>query len=79
MRIGTLALALGLALAATPALAQSQPNFGPNAPSGGDSFGKPPSGRTHPMSGARAYAYRAHSYHALHWRRHHHHHYRHHD
>ena len=78
MKIGTLVLAVGLTLAAAPAFAQSQPNFGPNAPSQGDSFGKPPSGRLHPMSGARAYAYQAHSYHALRWHRHHyyrHHHY----
>ncbi len=52
------------------ALAQSQPNFGPNAPSVGDSFGKPPSGNLPPMSGARAYAYRSHSYHFLHHRYH---------
>jgi hypothetical protein len=70
-------LAFGLSLAGlSGALAQSQPNFGPNAPSVGDSYGKPPSGSMHPMSGKRAYAYRSHSYsffHVRHHRRHHHH------
>jgi len=71
-------LAFGLAIVGTcGALAQSQPNFGPNAPSQGDSFGKPPSGAMPPMSGAKAYAYRSHSYNAL-QPRHRHHHVRHH-
>jgi hypothetical protein len=79
MRRPTL-LALSVAatlLGATPAFAQSQPNFGPNAPSRGDSYGKPPSGTYPPMSGAQAYAYRSHSSHWR-WHRHHHrYHYRH--
>jgi hypothetical protein len=28
----------------TPSLAQSQPNYGPNSPGGGDTFGEPYSG-----------------------------------
>ena len=44
-------------------LAQSTPNFGPNAPSVGDSFGKPYSGARPLPSGARAYHWRrAHAY-----------------
>jgi hypothetical protein len=31
-------------LAPTPSLAQSQPNYGPNSPGGGDTFGEPYSG-----------------------------------
>jgi hypothetical protein len=41
-------------------LAQSLPNYGPNAPSTGDSFGKPPSGTRPPgvtRNGYRSYAY----------------------
>jgi hypothetical protein len=61
------------------ACAQSQPNFGPNAPSRGDSYGKPPSGTLPPPSGAKAYRYRSHSYamfrpHHRWWHRHHRHH-----
>ena len=41
----------------TGVLAQSLPNYGPNAPSRGDSFGKPYSGAQPLRSGARAYAY----------------------
>jgi hypothetical protein len=52
----------------TVSLAQSMPNYGPNAPATGDSFGKPPSGMHPPRSGYRAYAYQ---------RRLHHGHYRH--
>ena len=43
--------------ATTVSLAQSLPNYGPNAPATGDSFGKPPSGTYPPRSGYRAYAY----------------------
>jgi len=68
-----LALSLGI-IGTSGALAQSQPNFGPNAPSRGDSYGKPPSGTLPPMSGARAYAYRSHSYNFFHPRPHRHHH-----
>lgn len=50
--------------------AQSLPNYGPNAPATGDSFGKPPSGTHPPGSGHRAYAYqRAHHWHYRHWHR----------
>lgn len=63
-------------LGATSAFAQSLPNYGPNAPTGRDTFGKPPSGTYPPPSGAQAYAYRAH--HSWRWHRHyrHHHHWR---
>ncbi len=75
MRVATALLAFSLAVIGTSAaLAQSQPNFGPNAPSVGDSYGKPFSGSRPPMSGARAYAYRSHSYQMFHWRHHRHHH-----
>jgi hypothetical protein len=44
----TLALLAGIALTAnvtaTPSLAQSQPNYGPNSPGGGDTYGEPYSG-----------------------------------
>jgi hypothetical protein len=72
MRVASTILALSLSVFATAAFAQSQPNFGPNAPSVGDSYGKPPSGTRPPMSGVRAYAYRSHSYNLLqrHHRRH---------
>ena len=64
-----LALSLGLVFCgAHVSMAQSLPNFGPNAPTHGDTFGKPPSGTYAPPSGAKAYAYRAH---ARHIRRHH--------
>jgi hypothetical protein len=77
--VKALALSAALVIAgASVALAQSQPNFGPNAPSRGDSYGKPPSGTLHPMSGAKAYAYRSHSYNMFHFRRHHRHHHHHH-
>jgi hypothetical protein len=52
-------------------LAQSLPNYGPNAPATGDSFGKPPSGTYPPRSGYRAYAYQRHWH--YHYRRHWHH------
>lgn len=41
----------------TVSLAQSLPNYGPNAPANGDSFGKPYSGAQPLRSGSRAYAY----------------------
>jgi hypothetical protein len=54
--------------ATTISFAQSLPNYGPNAPATGDSFGKPPSGTHPPRSGSRAYAYqRAHHSHHRHW------------
>jgi hypothetical protein len=37
-----------LAAATTVSFAQSLPNYGPNAPATGDSFGKPPSGTRPP-------------------------------
>lgn len=56
------------------AAAQSLPNYGPNAPATGDSFGKPYSGaRPLPQRGGyRSYAYmRGHHHHAWRWHRHH--------
>jgi hypothetical protein len=50
----TIAVLLSLT---TISLAQSLPNYGPNAPSRGDSFGKPYSGAQPLRNGARAYAY----------------------
>ena len=55
-------------LGASSAFAQSLPNYGPNAPTGRDTFGAPPSGTHPPPSGAKAYAYRSHS---DYWYRHH--------
>jgi hypothetical protein len=52
----------------TLSFAQSLPNYGPNAPSRGDSFGQPPSGTYPPRSAYRAYAYRAHHWHHRHLR-----------
>jgi len=46
----TIALALLVGVAATvnltpaPSFAQSQPNYGPNSPGGGDTYGEPYSG-----------------------------------
>ena len=67
-----LSLAAAL-LGASSAFTQSLPNYGPNAPTGRDTFGTVPSGTHPPPSGAQAYAYRSHS---GYWYRHHH--YRHH-
>ncbi len=55
--------------ASTICFAQSMPNYGPNAPTRGDSFGKPPSGTHAPRSGYHAYAYqrRLHHWHHRHW------------
>jgi hypothetical protein len=55
MTLKTLLAAGAVLLAATTlSLAQSQPNFGANAPATGDSYGKPP------LSGRAAYNARAH-------------------
>lgn len=49
MTMKTLAAASAIFLSATTvALAQSMPNYGPNAPATGDSLGKPPSGTRPP-------------------------------
>jgi hypothetical protein len=52
--------------ATTVSLAQSLPNYGPNAPASGDSFGKPYSG-AQPLRqrarGYKAYASQRHSHH----------------
>lgn len=66
--IAAFAMLLG---ATTVSLAQSMPNYGPNAPATGDSFGKPPSGMHPPRSGSRAYAYqqRLHRSHHRYWHR----------
>jgi hypothetical protein len=71
MTVKTLLAALALLLSATIiSLAQSLPNYGPNAPATGDSFGKPPSG-TNPPRALRqrysAYAYER-RLHRRHWR-----------
>jgi hypothetical protein len=66
MQIKTLALASAVVLTATTAsFAQSLPNFGPNAPGYGDSYGKPVSG-TYPPIGYGGYAYAPRPY----WRGH---------
>jgi hypothetical protein len=64
--IAAFALLLG---ATTASFAQSMPNYGPNAPATGDSYGQPPSGTHAPRSGYRAYAYqyRVHHWHRRHW------------
>ncbi|HTM72488.1 MAG TPA: hypothetical protein VL198_04590 [Pseudolabrys sp.] len=72
MTLKTLAAASAILLSATTlSFAQSMPNYGPNAPSTGDSFGKPPSG-TRPPGVTRSqrsnYAKRAHRhYHRNHY------------
>ena len=49
MTLKTLLSAFALLVAAaTVSFAQSMPNYGPNAPVTGDSFGKPPSGTRPP-------------------------------
>jgi hypothetical protein len=49
MRPRTLLSAAAVLVAATTmSFAQSLPNYGPNAPSTGDSFGKPPTGTRSP-------------------------------
>jgi len=63
MRSKTLVLATALVLCSgSISWAQSSPNFGPNAPTRGDTYGKPPSGTYRPPSGAKAHAYRSHNY-----------------
>jgi len=54
--------------ATTLSFAQSLPNYGPNAPAQGDSYGKPYSGARPLQTNAyrRAYAYRA-RHHWPHW------------
>jgi hypothetical protein len=42
--VKTFILASVVIMCATAALAQSMPNYGPNPPSGADSFGQPPTG-----------------------------------
>jgi|GEM_PF-352748 len=83
MRSKTLVLATALVLCSgSISWAQSSPNFGPNAPTRGDTYGKPPSGTYRPPSGAKAHAYRSHNYAMLkrhnyarlHHPHHHHHH-----
>ena len=54
----------------TVCLAQSLPNYGPNAPATGDSFGKPYSGAQPLRSGSRAYAYQWRWRHHVHRHRH---------
>jgi hypothetical protein len=63
--IAVAAIMLG---ATTLSLAQSLPNYGPNAPALGDSFGQPPTGTYPPRSGYRAYAYQHRHWHHRHWR-----------
>jgi hypothetical protein len=77
MTLRTLVFATAILLGGVGvAMAQSTPNFGPNAPATGDSFGKPFS-RARPLpSGSRAYRTRARDAYAY-QRRWHHHHYHH--
>jgi hypothetical protein len=71
MRSKTIFSAVAVLLTLTTAsLAQSLPNYGPNAPSRGDSFGKPYSGAQPLRSGSRAYAYQWRSRHHVHRHRH---------
>lgn len=74
MTFKTLVTATAMVLAsATLSFAQSMTNYGPNAPSTGDSFGKPPSGTRSPgvtRSQRSAYAY--HGYWHPHYRYHRH-------
>lgn len=67
MTLKTFISAIAMLMSATTvSLAQSMPNYGPNAPATGDSFGKPPSGTRPP--GVTRHGYRAYAY----QRRHHH-------
>jgi len=52
-----------LVSATTISLAQSLPNYGPNAPATGDSFGKPYSGAKPLHKSSRAYAYHRRAHH----------------
>jgi hypothetical protein len=65
--LSAFAVLLGLT---TGSLAQSLPNYGPNAPSRGDSFGKPYSGAQPLRNGAQAYAYQWRYRHHVHRHRH---------
>ena len=57
MAFKTILAALAVLLSATTvSLAQSMPNYGPNGPATGDSFGKPYSGAQPLRGGSRAYA-----------------------
>jgi len=70
MTLKTVIASIAFLLSATTvSLAQSLPNYGPNAPPTGDSFGQPPSGTYPPRSGYRAYAYqqRLHHWRHRHW------------
>ena len=72
MTLKTVIASIAFLLSATTILlAQSLPNYGPNAPATGDSFGQPPSGTYPPRSGYRAYAYQQR---LQHWRHRHWHH-----
>ncbi|HET7803415.1 MAG TPA: hypothetical protein VFL53_04175 [Pseudolabrys sp.] len=66
MTFKTLLAASAILLGATTvSFAQSLPNYGPNAPATGDSFGKPPSGTRSPgvtRSQRSNYPKRAHRY-----------------
>jgi hypothetical protein len=74
MTLKILVAAFAVLLSGTAAFAQSLPNYGPNAPASGDSFGKPFSGAQPLRNGARAYAWRySHRYHHRHYYRHKHH------
>jgi hypothetical protein len=66
MKALVLALVMLFGTTAAP-MAQSLPNYGPNAPATGDSFGKPYSGAKPLRSGARAYAYQRRGHHHLYW------------
>ena len=68
LKIALLAVA-ALVAATSISLAQSLPNYGPNAPANADSFGQPPTGTMPP--GVPRHRYRAYGY-----NRHWHHHYR---
>ena len=67
MPLKTFILAAAVVInASTICLAQSLPNYGPNAPATGDSFGKPPSGTRPPgvqRSAHSNYAYRRYHHH----------------
>jgi hypothetical protein len=74
LKIALLAAA-ALVGATTISLAQSLPNYGPNAPANADSFGQPPSGAMPPgvpRSGYRAYGYNRHWHHHYRYRHHRH-------
>jgi len=76
MRSKTLVLATALVLCSgSISWAQSSPNFGPNAPTRGDTYGKPPSGAKAHSNRSHNYAMlKRHNYARLHHPHHHHHH-----